>query len=163
MEFIINNWYILIAAVIAVCFAVAAVVKFFRQPSAQQITKVKEWLLWAVVSAEREFGGGTGAVKLRSVYDLFVARWPLIAKLIAFETFSGWVDEALDKMRELLEKDLNVAAYVYGVEDVIDVDALTDEQLRTVLEQMGVELPENSLTREELLGYLLEQAANESV
>lgn len=161
MEFIINNWYIIIATLIAVCFAVAAVVRFFRQPSEQQIVKVKEWLLWAVISAEREFGGGTGTVKLRSVYDLFVARWPWLAKLISFETFSGWVDEALDNMRKLLEKDLNVAAYVYGVEDGIDVDDLTDEQLRTVLEQMGVVLTENEPTREELLGHLLCHAARE--
>lgn len=43
-----------------------------------------------------------GTVKLRSVYDLFVARFPWVVKVIPFAVFSGRVDEALEKMREWL-------------------------------------------------------------
>lgn len=122
MENIVNNWYMILAAVVLLVSAIYIVVKFFRQPSAAQVRKVKKWLLIAVIEAERRFGGGTGTVKLRKVYDLFVARWPWVAMVVPFETFSDWVDEALAEMRELLEKDLGVAAYVYGTEDGVDIE-----------------------------------------
>ena len=32
--------------------------------------------------------------------------------MISFDTFSLWVDEALEQMREMLTKNENVAAYV---------------------------------------------------
>jgi hypothetical protein len=41
-------------------------------------------------------------LKLRRVYDLFVARFPYVAKVISFETFAAWVDEALDEMQDML-------------------------------------------------------------
>lgn len=111
MEFIINNWYIILAA-----FAMGAVggvlaYKFFTQPSSKQVAKVKEWLLLAVLEAEKQFGSGTGQLKLRSVYDLFVSRFPWVAKIVSFSTFSGWVDEALDKVEDWLKEDA-VAEYV---------------------------------------------------
>lgn len=111
MEFIINNWYIILAA-----FAMGAVggvlaYKFFNQPSSKQVAKVKEWLLLAVLEAEKQFGSGTGQLKLRSVYDLFVSRFPWVAKIVSFSTFSGWVDEALDKVEDWLKEDA-VAEYV---------------------------------------------------
>lgn len=124
MEFIVNNWYMILAALVLLAFAVVAAVRFFRKPSNEQINKVKEWLLIAVIEMEKRFGGGTGTVKLRKVYDLFVARWPWIAKIVAFETFSSWVDDALEEMRELLEKNLAVAAYVYGTEGNVTPEEL---------------------------------------
>lgn len=116
MDFIVENWYILLAALVAFAVFLWRLVHFFRQPSADQIQQVKEWLLYAVIEAEKQFGGGTGTVKLRSVYDLFVARFPWVAKVIPFAVFSGWVDEALDKMREWLEENQAIADYVYGAD-----------------------------------------------
>lgn len=161
MEFIVNNWYMILAAVVLLASAIYIVVKFFRQPSGEQVRKVKQWLLIAVIEAEKQFGGGTGTVKLRKVYDLFVARWPWMAKIVPFELFSTWVDEALAEMRELLEKNLAVAAYVYGTEEGVDVEDLNDTQLRSLLEEMGVELPDNALTREEMSELLEKEAEHE--
>ena len=78
-------------------------------PAAEQREKIKKWLLWAVAEAEKELGGGTGKLKLRQVYDLFLQRFPTVAMAISFETFAAWVDEALAEMRELLQK--NEAVY----------------------------------------------------
>lgn len=72
-------------------------------PTKSQIAKVKEWLLYAVTMAESEFGGGTGTIKLRYVYDLFVGKFPWLAKMISFEMFSGLVDEALVDMKKMLQ------------------------------------------------------------
>lgn len=102
MEFIMNNWHVVLAAVVMAAVAVWLAVRFFKQPTSKQVTKVKEWLLVAVQEAEERFGAGTGQTKLRFVYDLFTAKYPVVAKVVSFETFSGWVDEALDTVEEWL-------------------------------------------------------------
>lgn len=93
---------------------VTLLVWFFRLPKEDQIQKIKEWLLWAVTDAEREFGGGTGQIKLRSVYDMFVVRFPGMAKVISFSRFSELVDEALVRMRKMLAENAAAQEYVSG-------------------------------------------------
>lgn len=111
MEFIINNWYIILAAISVGAVGGVLAYKFFHQPSSKQVAKVKEWLLLAVLEAEKQFGSGTGRLKLRSVYDLFVSRFPWVAMVVSFKTFSGWVDEALDEVEDWLKEDA-VSEYV---------------------------------------------------
>ena len=48
------------------------------------------------------------------VYDLFLERFPSVAPVISFEMFSMLVDEALEKMRHILETNLDIKAYVEG-------------------------------------------------
>ena len=66
----------------------------------------------AVTEAEAELGSGTGQLKLRAVYEMAVKTFPWVEKFIAFETFSTWVDEALEWMNTQLETNENVKAYV---------------------------------------------------
>ena len=112
MEWIIENWYILLALVCVVALAVYGVVFFLRQPRPKQLEALREWLLFAVIEAEKHLGGGTGKIKLRLVYDMFLKTFPWLAKAISFEQFSFLVDEALEKMRDLLEKNANIKGYV---------------------------------------------------
>lgn len=107
-----ENWYLALTAVVMVVMAVVLVSSFVKLPTKEQIAKIKEWLLYAVTEAEKELGGGTGQLKLRQVYDLFVQRFPAVAAVVSFDTFSLWVDEALEQMRELLAKNEHAAAYV---------------------------------------------------
>lgn len=113
MEFIIENWPIIVAA-LAAAAVLTAVVTFAGLPTEAQLAKVKEWLLWAVTEAEKDLGGGTWKLKLRQVYDLFVTRFPWLAKLVSFELFSDMVDEALEQMREMLDTNEAVKAFVEG-------------------------------------------------
>ena len=83
---------------------------------AEQVEQVKGWLLGAVTLAEAEFGSGTGRIKLSVVYDSFVQKFPWIAKLLSFEDFSEYVDEALVEMRKLLSTNKAIAAIV-GAKD----------------------------------------------
>lgn len=112
VKFMVENWYFIVTAIVMVVMAGVICWNFFKLPTKEQIAKIKEWLLYAVTEAEKELGGGTGQLKLRQVYDLFVQRFPAVAAVISFDTFSGWVDEALEQMREMLAKNENVAAYV---------------------------------------------------
>lgn len=116
IQIIIDNW----ALVIGLAAVVVAVgfwgVNFLGLPTNAQVAKIKEWLLFAVITAEADLGSGTGQLKLRFVYDMFVERFPTVAKVISFETFAKWVDEALVKMREMLAQNPAVAAIVVPTE-----------------------------------------------
>ncbi len=114
MEFIINYWYIIVAIIAALVVAGVVIYRYFGLPSDAQLAKVREWLLWAVTEAEKELGGGTGKLKLRQVYDLFVTRFPWLAKIVSFELFSDMVDDALDEMREMLQNNKAVQQLVEG-------------------------------------------------
>ena len=112
--FLLENWYLFVAA-IAVSVVIGVVIgRFLNLPASAQIDKCKEWLLWAVVQAEAELGSGTGQLKLRAVYDLFIQRFPAIAKAISFDTFMVWVDDALIEMREMLKHNKAVKELVEG-------------------------------------------------
>lgn len=112
MDFLISNWMLVIAAIAVIAVAAYTVCVFVKRPTSEQLLKVKEWLLYAVVSAEKELGSGTGQVKLRYVYDMFIARFPSFVKIIPFELFSAFVDEALDKMKGMLESNENLQTYI---------------------------------------------------
>ena len=114
MKFFIDNWYIILAALAVLAAAGIAVYRYFNLPSEEQLEKVRQWLLKAVTEAERELGGGTGQLKLRTVYDAFLTKFPWLAPVISFSTFSGLVDDALAEMRTMLEKNKAVQAYVSG-------------------------------------------------
>ncbi len=79
-----------------------------------QKKNILEWLLKAVVEAEKELGSGTGQLKLRTVYDWFIEAFPVVSAFVPFTVFSAWVDVALATMEELLKKNKQVKAYVSG-------------------------------------------------
>lgn len=112
MNTVIDNWALIVALVCIVVTVAAAITGFFNQPTKQQLAKVKEWLLYAVTMAEKELGSGTGKLKLRYVYDLFLTKFSWLARLITFEQFSVLVDEALEEMKRLLESNTSVQQLV---------------------------------------------------
>lgn len=112
MKWIIDNWSLLVVIVAVVVSIGVYVKKFLDKPTEEQIAKVKEWLLYAVIEAESIFKDGTGALKLRYVYDMFITKFPALVNVISFEMFSKLVDEALEQMKHLLETNKDIAAYV---------------------------------------------------
>ena len=117
MDWLINNWYLLVAAGAVVCAAVFAVRRFLGLPTEQQILNFQEWLKWAVAEAERQLGSGTGQLKLRLVYNMAVDKFPWITKLVTFEEFSMWVDEALLWLNKQLESNMAVINMIKGGDD----------------------------------------------
>ena len=75
------------------------------------IDKVKSWLLWGVTTAEKEFGSGTGKLKLAMVYDMFIEKFPGLQAIIPYWLFSKLVDIALIEMREML-KNSKISHYL---------------------------------------------------
>lgn len=80
MEFIIENWPLIVAALAVIAAVVVAVARFVGLPTEKQLAKVKEWLLWAVTEAEKDLGGGTGKLKLRAGLRPVCAAVPLAGK-----------------------------------------------------------------------------------
>lgn len=116
MEYIIDNWYILVGVLCIGAAIGVGIYHFAKMPLSEQMSKVREWLVWACTKAERELGGGTGQLKLRQVYDLFLARFPWLAKVIPFTTFALLVDDALVTVRAMLESNAKVKELVNGTE-----------------------------------------------
>ena len=114
INFIVENWYMFIIAAIIIAVAIYMVKTFLKMPREEQITKVQEWLLYAVTQAEKEFGSGTGQLKLRYVYDNFIMRFPGVAKVISFEAFSLLVDKALEKFNSILNSNKQLQSYIAG-------------------------------------------------
>lgn len=116
IDWIINNWYVLVGLI---CFGIGIVfvcVSFFQLPTEQQIATVKEWLKYAVIEAEKQLGEKTGQIKLHFVYDMAISQFDWLEKLIPFDEFSKWVDEALEWMKTQLETNENAKKYVKGAE-----------------------------------------------
>lgn len=94
-----NTTYIIIAALVAVFLVVLTI----------YLMGFKNWLVWAVSEAEKVLGSGTGQLKLRLVYDMAVARFPIVAKIIPFKLFSNMVDAALKIMNEMIKNNASIA------------------------------------------------------
>lgn len=86
--------------------------EFFKLEKSKRLNIVKEWLLLAVVKAEKQLGGGTGQIKLRFVYDMFIDKFKFLSMLISFSQFSSMVDEALDQMKEMLLTNQQLKEYI---------------------------------------------------
>ena len=92
--------------------AIAALYYFMTLSKDKQIQMVKNWLLLAVVEAEKALGSGTGQLKLRYVYDLFITRFKYLSLVISFSQFSMLVDEALEIMRNMIANNKQVEQYI---------------------------------------------------
>ena len=114
MDFLFENWFVIVALLTMVAFVGIAIWRFWKLPTDEQIVAVRAWLLIAVTQAERELGEKTGKLKLRYVYDLFVVRFPWLAKVIPFSIFSALVDDALIEMHQMLDTNEVVKKYVEG-------------------------------------------------
>lgn len=116
MNFLAENWYLLVALAAVIFAVLTAVYAFSKKPRSEQLEAVGEWLLYAVIEAEKELGSGTGQLKLRKVYDMFLSKFGFLAKIISFEKFSELVDIALYKMENVLVNNDAIKTYVEGSE-----------------------------------------------
>ena len=109
-----DNALIALIIMLGLCAAGIMISCFLKLSKEKQIEMIKQWLIWAVIQAEKELGEKTGQVKLRFVYDKFIKRFKFASKFITFEMFSQMVDEALIAMKHLIETNVAVANYIGG-------------------------------------------------
>ena len=102
----------ILATVIVLCVIGLCIYGLFRKGKERQIEIILEWLLLAVIKAEKELGSGTGQLKLRFVYDLFIDKFKIVSYFITFSQFSLLVDQALDIMKDMVSNNKKVEEYI---------------------------------------------------
>ena len=112
MNWLINNYDVIIGVIVLITISSLSIFKFIMLGKEKQLDKVKEWLLYACIEAEKSLGSGTGVVKLRYVYDLFCSKFSFLKLLVTFDEFSNMVDDALVTMREMLLSNENIKRIV---------------------------------------------------
>ena len=118
MKWIVENWSFFVVVAIIIFLGIVYTKRFVRLPSDEQLVKVRQWALYIVIEIEKQYGSGTGVLKLRAAYDAFVKAFPDLVAFVSFELFSKIIDEALVKMKDLLTTNLNIQAYVEGDTEV---------------------------------------------
>ena len=118
MDFILEHIDMIIVAIILIVGVAVFVHKFAILSKEERYEQIKAWLLQAVLLAEKEYGSGTGSLKLSKVYGQFCTTLPWLAKIISFEEFSQLVDKALAEAEELLQNNPAIASIV--IEDNTD-------------------------------------------
>jgi hypothetical protein len=104
------------SVVLAALAAVAVIVFAYYRVKGIQNENINQWLLGAVIQAERDLGSGTGKYKLRVVYDTFIVHFGILVRLVPFATFSAWVDAALAEMKTILENNVKIKEYIEQTE-----------------------------------------------
>lgn len=129
MKAVVENWAITVSVVVTVAVAALAICQFFLLPTDKQKEKVKEWLVWACIEAEKALQSGTGQAKLRRVYNAFIAvrAFSWLAKIISFDTFSAYVSEALVEAKKMIINSSSLAEYVYGEHSETEVEKLREQ------------------------------------
>lgn len=120
MTLLMEYWWLAIVILAIIIIAFMFLTIYIKLPNSKKAKKVKEWLLFAVVQAEKELGSGTGQLKLRYVYNLALSKFPIFIKLIPFELFSNFVDGALQQLKNIIEDNEGVKEYmekILGKED----------------------------------------------
>lgn len=116
VNLVVENWFLVVALAAALGVSVWAVVRFAGLPTEKQKEKIKNWLIWACIEAERKLQSDTGQLKLREVWNMFCAVpiFTTVAKCISFDEFTEYVKDALRKAKEMLVNNKTLANYVYG-------------------------------------------------
>ena len=108
----IENIWLIIGAITTLSVLGFGIYHFLKLSKEKRIEMIKEWLLLAVIEAEKYLGGGTGEIKLRLVYDMFMDKFKFVAWIISFEQFKLMVDESLDIMRDMLITNQQLKEYI---------------------------------------------------
>ena len=130
MNWLVENWFLIVALAAVIGAVVFAVYRFVGLPSEEQKKKIREWLIWACIEAEKKLQSGTGQLKLRQAYDMFCAvpAFSWVARVTSFDKFTNWVNDALKTAKEMLVNNKNLALYVYGEN--------ADEEVKKLKEQL---------------------------
>lgn len=88
--------------------------QLLTMPSERRKQMILDWLLQAVIYAEKEFGSKTGALKFSKVYDMYLKQFPFISKFVPREVFIELVGLALKEMNRMLSSNAKVIEYVKG-------------------------------------------------
>lgn len=116
LNFVLNNWDSILAVLAIIVVAIVALVK-------QEKTIIFKMLYALVTEAEKNYGGGTGELKLASVItSVYDKLPPAIATFLPVKTLEKWVEQALTEAKNKWLKNTNVATYIAPKTDADSVE-----------------------------------------
>jgi hypothetical protein len=109
VDFILANWQ-LICFIIAILVAVIVLIVKDRKDVVLKMIKV------LVTEAEKEFGNGTGSLKLASVIDALYPKLPVSIKtFVPQKVLVKWIETVLITAKEEWNKNNALKDYIAGV------------------------------------------------
>lgn len=101
------------ANLIAVIILVVVVIALILLLQTKYKKYASEILLYLVIEAEKEFGGGTGQLKYSAVFTWLYEKLPTLAKIILpKKVISDLIETAVGKMKEYLESNIKASEFV---------------------------------------------------
>lgn len=86
------------------------------------IKQVNEMLFYLVSEAEKQFGGGTGALKYAAVTTWLYERLPLIIKvLFTPKQIDKLIEDAVEEMKRYLETNKDAKILILPPENALDL------------------------------------------
>ena len=108
MQFLIDYWPFIIIFIAMAVIGIRFIIKFVKNPTPQQLESIKQWAIYACAMAEASLGSGTGQLKMRATYDMFLTKFPALSKLISFEAYQGITETALVEFKKMLAQNPSV-------------------------------------------------------
>lgn len=127
IQFLFANW----DSVLVVLAFLALIVVLVKRGETKALNKV---LFGLVTQAEKQFGGGTGKLKLAAVSDWIYQRIPAVLKLLFSEKdIESMIETALDEAKKAWGNNENIAAYIEPTTEIVvtasppEVEAIATE------------------------------------
>lgn len=117
LQFVNDNWGMIAATVLLALAVVKKVVAFFSKSKEEKVAitkkQIQETMLKLVTEAEKSYltWVSAGAIKRSEVIDVIFKEYPILSKVTNQEELISWIDtvidEALEEMRKIFEKQNN--------------------------------------------------------
>ena len=127
IAFLAANW----DSVLVVLAFLALIVVLIKRGETAVLKKI---LFSLVTKAEKEFGGGTGKLKLAAVSDWIYQRIPAVLKLLFSEKdIESMIETALEEAKKAWGNNENIAAYIEPTTEIVvtasppEVEAIATE------------------------------------
>ena len=108
LNFLINYWYFIVIVIAILVISGVFIFNFLQKPSEQKLQNIKEWAIYACALAQAHLGSGTGQLKMRETYDMFISRFPDLVKIVPFEMYKNIAESALLEFKKMLENNPKV-------------------------------------------------------
>ena len=127
IQFLFANW----DSVLVVLAFLALIVVLVKRGETKVLNKV---LFSLVTQVEKQFGGGTGKLKLAAVSDWIYQRIPAVLKLLFSEKdIESMIETALEEAKKAWGNNENIAAYIEPTTEIVvtasppEVEAIATE------------------------------------
>lgn len=106
LEFLAQNWVVILLIVVVIAALVYVIIR-------SEKSVVFKMIYAMVTEAEKEYGSGTGQLKLASVIEKLYVKLPPVLKLVvSAETLQSWVEIVLAQAKETWEKNADINNYI---------------------------------------------------